>query len=162
MSTDNATKIQSADHTHEVRIHIDERPYMSPNPTTGKALYLLGNVKPGLKLYREVKGNREDPAIEDAPEVVHLKEDEHFHSGEPKGVTIIVEGTPHEWDRPQITYVDVVTLFDPTYPQHPDTIYSVKYRQGPSSNPEGILAPSGGPVNVKERMRFNVSPTGQS
>jgi hypothetical protein len=145
-----------------VRIHIDQKRYESPNPTTGEALYRLGYVNPGLKLYREVKGDREDQAVEHGPEVVHLKEDEHFHSGEPKGVTIIVEGTPHEWDKPRITYVEVVTLFDPTYPQHPDTIYSVKYRHGPSSNPEGILAPGGGPVKVKEGMRFNVSPTGQS
>lgn len=145
-----------------VRIHIDQQPYESANPTTGEALYRLGHVGSDLKLYREVKGDREDPAIENGPEIVHLKEDEHFHSGEPRGVTIIVEGTPHEWNEPKITYVQVVTLFDPTYPQHPDTTYSVKYRNGPSRNPEGIMAPGGGPVKVKEGMVFNVSQTGQS
>ena len=88
--------------TKTIRIHIDQKPYESPNPTTGADLYVLGQIKPGLKLYREVKGDQEDPAIENGPETIHLREDEHFHSGEPKGVTIIVEGTPHEWTKPSI------------------------------------------------------------
>jgi hypothetical protein len=29
-------------HKHPTRIHIDQKPYNSPNPTTGAALYLLG------------------------------------------------------------------------------------------------------------------------
>jgi hypothetical protein len=144
-----------------VRIHIDQEPYESPNPTTGSALYRLGHVKSGLKLYREVRGDREDPSIEDGPEAIHLTEDEHLHSGEPKAITIIVEGTPHEWKEPSITYTEVVTLFDPTYPQHPETTYSVKYKRGPGHKPEGILSP-GASVKVKEGMVFNVSPTGQS
>jgi len=143
-------------HHHIVRIHIDEKPYESPSPTTGEALYRLGHVKPELKLFREVKGDREDTTIENGPEVVHLTEDEHFHSGEPRGVTIIVDGTPHEWNKPEISYVEVVTLFDPAYPQHPKTTYSVKYRNGPSPNPEGTLSPGSKPVKVKERMIFNV------
>lgn len=147
---------------HEVRIHIDQQPYHSPTPTTGEALYKLGKVEAGMQLYREVVGNREDPSIEDGPEVVHLKEDERFYSGKPRGVTIIVEGTPHPWDKPKISYVEVVTLFDPTYPQHPETTYSVKYRNGPSQNPDGIMSPGSKPVKVKEGMIFNVSRTGES
>lgn len=155
------TEIQPK-HTHEVRIHIDQQPHKSPTPTTGEALYRVGHVKAGFKLYREVKGNHEDVAIENGPEIVHLREDEHFHSGEPRGVTIIVEGTPHEWNKAEISYVEVVTLYDPTFPQHPETTYSVKYRNGPSRNPEGILSPGSKPVKVKEGMKFNVSSTGQS
>ena len=146
---------------HHTRIHIDQKPYDSPNPTTGLALYRLGQVKAGLKLYREVDGNREDLAIEDGPETVHLKKDEHFHSGEPRSIMIIVAGTPHEWSKPVITYTEVVTLFDPTYPQHPETTYSVTYTRGHGDKPEGILAP-GASVKVKDGVVFNVSPTGQS
>ena len=149
-------------HPHEVRIHIDQQPYKSPTPTTGEALYLLSQVKPDLKLYKEVKGDHEDTAIENSHEIIHLKEDEHFHSGKPRGFTIIVDGTPHEWCKPEISYVEVVTLFDPTFPQHPETTYSVKYRSGPSRNHEGILSSGSKPVKVKEGMKFNVSATGQS
>jgi hypothetical protein len=162
MGTDDASKMGESEHNNKkVRIHIDQKPYESPNPTTGEALYRLGLVKPGLNLFREVGGNREDRAIENGPETVHLKEDEHFHSGEPQSITIIVEGTPHEWSKPSITYVEVVTLFDPTYPQHPDTTYSVTYKRGPAHKPEGILVP-GASVKVKDKMVFNVSSTGQS
>lgn len=149
------------DSQHEVRIYIDQHQYESPNPTTGDALYRLGCVKPGLKLYREVNGDRADPAIVDGPEVVHLKEDEHFHSGEPWNITIIVEGSPYEWSKSTLTYAEVVTLFDPNYPQHPEVTYSVTYERGHGNKPEGILAP-GASVKIKEGMVFNVSNTGQS
>jgi hypothetical protein len=35
---------------HSVRIHIDQKHYESRMPTTGEALYKLGNVAPGLVL----------------------------------------------------------------------------------------------------------------
>lgn len=144
-----------------VRVHIDQKPYQSPNPTTGAELYRLGHVRPGLKLYREVQGKREDIAIENGPEKIHLKQDEHFHSAEQSGVTIIVAGTPHEWNKPSITYAEVVTLFDPQFPQHPEVTYSVTYEHGPAHHHEGILTP-GASVKVKEGMVFSVSRTGQS
>ena len=78
-----------------------------------------------------------------------------------KMVTIIVNGTPHEWPKEEITYAEVVTLEVPDYPQHPEITYSVTYKRGHGNKPEGILAP-GASVRVKEGMIFNVSETGQS
>ena len=78
-----------------------------------------------------------------------------------KTVTIIVEGTPHEWPKGEITYEEVVTLEVPDYAQHPEITYSVKFRNGQGHKPEGTLPP-GGSVKVKEGMIFNVSETGQS
>lgn len=80
---------------------------------------------------------------------------------EQKSVTIIVEGSPHEWPKGEITYSEVVTLEVPDYAQHPEITYSVTYRKGHGSKPEGILSP-GGCVKVKEGMIFSVSETGQS
>lgn len=80
---------------------------------------------------------------------------------EKKTVTIIVEGTPHEWQKDEITYAEVVTLEVPDYAQHPEITYSVKYKRGHGNKPEGILSP-GGSVKVKEGMIFSVSETGQS
>jgi hypothetical protein len=159
MSTPHAGKTES--HQTTVRIHINQKPYSSPNPTTGEALYALARVPPGLVLYGEFSGDREDPAIKNGSGVVHLKEDEHFHSGLPKIITIIVSRTPHEWSKPRIDYVEVVTLFDPAYPQHPEWTYSVTYKHGPSENPHGILT-FGHSVKVKEEMVFHVKCTGQS
>lgn len=78
-----------------------------------------------------------------------------------KTVTIIVEGTEHEWPKGEIAYAEVVTLEVPDYAQHPEITYSVRYKRGQGNKPEGTLAP-GASVKVKEGMIFNVSETGQS
>jgi hypothetical protein len=78
-----------------------------------------------------------------------------------KTVTIVVNGTPHEWPKGEITYAEVITLEIPDYSQHPEITYSVKYKNGHGDKPEGGLSP-GGSVRVKEGMIFSVSETGQS
>jgi hypothetical protein len=78
-----------------------------------------------------------------------------------KMVTIIVEGTPHEWPKDDITYAEVITLEVPDYSEPSNITYSVKYKRGQGNKPEGILAP-GASVKVKEGMVFSVSETGQS
>ena len=80
---------------------------------------------------------------------------------EHKYVTVIVEGTPHEWPNEYITYAQVVTLEVQDYSQHPEITYSVKYKDGPRNKPEGVLSP-GASVKVREGMIFSVSETGQS
>lgn len=78
-----------------------------------------------------------------------------------KKVTIVVEGTPHPWDKKEISYAEVVTLEVPDYANDPNITYSVTYKRGQGSKPEGALAP-GASVKVKDGMRFSVSETGQS
>lgn len=78
-----------------------------------------------------------------------------------KTVTIVVEGTEHEWPKGDISYAEVVTLEVPDYAQHPEITYSVRYKRGHGNKPEGTLSP-GASVKVKEGMIFNVSETGQS
>jgi hypothetical protein len=46
------------EHKQYVRIHIDQNPYESPNPTTGETLYKLGHVQPGYDLFREVRHDK--------------------------------------------------------------------------------------------------------
>lgn len=81
---------------------------------------------------------------------------------DPKTVTIIVEGAPHEWPKnSDITYAQVVTLEVPDYPAHPEITYAVTYKNGHGAKPEGVLVPTAS-VKVKEGMVFSVSETGQS
>jgi hypothetical protein len=80
-----------------------------------------------------------------------------------KTVTIIVEGSPHPWPKNElISYVQVVTLEVPDYAQHPEITYSVTYRKGHGTKPEGILAAGAAGIKVKEGMIFSVSESGQS
>jgi len=84
------------------------------------------------------------------------------HADSPKVVTVVVEGTPHDWPKNEdISHAQVVTLEVPDYPQHPEITYSVTYRNGHVEKPEGVLA-LGASVKVKEGMIFSVSETGQS
>ncbi len=87
------------------------------------------------------------------------REDGHGH--EKKDVVLIVDGTPHPWIKGDISYVEVVTLEFPDFPQHPEISYSVKYKHGPGEKPEGTLSP-GSSIKIKNKMRFYVSQTGQS
>jgi hypothetical protein len=102
----------------------------------------------------------EEAELKHAEEV--LEKVEHQLERSHQFVTIIVDGTPHEVPkRERITYVEVVTLAHPDYPQHPEITYSVTFTKGPSEKPEGILSP-GGSIKVKEGMSFVVDRTGQS
>jgi hypothetical protein len=149
------------EHKHEVKIFIDQNEYKSPSPTTGAALYTLGKVEPGLELFREVTGDREDPEVSNGPETVHLKEDEHFHSGKPKEYKIYVNGQEKKVTTKIVSYEQIVQLAFPTPVTGPNIIYTVGYEDGPHKNPSGSLMP-GGKVHVKDGMIFDVTPTDKS
>jgi len=153
--------MENREHKHQVRIHIDQKPYESPNPTTGDALYALGKVPAGLELYREVSGDREDQPIENGQEVVHLKEDQHFHSGPPKTYTIYVNGQKKMVSTKTVTFDEIVRLAFPTPPTGANILYTISYEDGPPANPQGSLK-EGGAVKVKNGMIFNVTATDKS
>jgi hypothetical protein len=149
------------EHKHGVKIFIDQEAYHSPNPTTGSAMYVLGKVEPGMELFREVTGNREDPELPNGPEAIHLKEDEHFHSGKPKAYDIIVNGQQKTVTTKTVSYEEIVKLAFPDPITGPNIIYTVGYEDGPHHNPSGSLMP-GGKVKVKDGMIFDVTPTDKS
>lgn len=152
---------QEVKRKHEARIHIDEKRYESPNPTTGEALYKLGNVAPGLELYREVTGDREDLPIANGPETVHLREDEHFHSGPPKEFTVIVNGRKKEVTTKTLSFDQIVALAFNPVPVGPNIMFTITYRKGPEKNPEGTLT-EGATVTIKDGMIFDVTETNKS
>jgi hypothetical protein len=146
------------DKHHLIRIHIDRTPYESPSPTTGEALYKLGDVAKQENLYREVEGDDEDERIPRDESLIHLTLDEHFYSQ--KVFDILVNGDDHVIDTNEITYARVVELYLGSGGK-PSNEYLVKYSHGPVENPSGTLAP-GQKVKVKNGMRFRVAGTGES
>ena len=149
------------DEMHRRRIHIDQKEYESPNPTTGQALYSLGHVQEGLVLYHEVSGDEEDQLIVGGTETVHLQEDGHFHSGPPKKFTIIVNSRDRVVSTRELSFDQIVALaFDPV-PTSPNIKFTVTYKHGPKANPAGPLL-EGGSVEIKDRMVFVVTATDKS
>ena len=155
--------MENHEHKHEARIHIDEKPYESPNPTTGEALHKLGHVQPGFELFREVRGDKEDPVVENDVEPIHLRQDEHFHSGpaQPRKFTIIVNGQKKVVTKKIATFDEIVKLAFPSPLAGTNILYTVSYEDGPRVNPQGSLK-EGQSVKVKNGMIFNVTATDKS
>jgi hypothetical protein len=143
---------------HTVRVHINREPYTSPNPTTGEALYKLGDIAKHQELFREVGGDHEDELVPRGDTAIHLKQDEHFYSQ--KLFKIRVNGDEHEVNEKHISYAQVVDLYLGSGGK-PSNEYLVKYSHGPKDNASGTLAP-GQTVKVKDDMRFRVAGTGES
>ncbi len=148
-------------HHQVVRIHIDKQVYESPNPTTGAALYLLAHIPEGLWLFKEGHGHDEDTPIPNDGTAVELKNGDHFRTGkpEPAGITIYVNTEPVAWDRPQISYDELVKLAFPAGPFDGNVRYSITWTK-PDGTEGAVL--KGGKVKVVDGMKFDVRNTDKS
>jgi hypothetical protein len=66
----------------EAHITIDRKEFRSPNPTTGHALYVLGDVAKGYVLYREARGHGDDELIPDTGAIIKLHDGERFYTAQ--------------------------------------------------------------------------------
>ncbi len=67
---------------HEVHISIDKKKYTSPSPTTGQALYALGQIATGYDLFREAHGAGDDELIPITAVPVELHNGDKFYSAQ--------------------------------------------------------------------------------
>ena len=93
------------------------------------------------------------------------KEEEKSHDnkehGQEKETTIIVNGREKTWSEKEISFAQVVTLAFGTYVENGTTEYTVTYKRGQGSKPEGSMV-KGESVKVKDKMIFNVTATDKS
>jgi Multiubiquitin len=141
---------------HEIRIHIDREPYVSPNPATGTALYALGKIAPHRELFREEDGDREDILVPKDDSKIQLVEDEHFYSE--SIFHIFVNGQKKTVTNKILSYADVVAI---AFTPQPEFKYTITYRKGPRSNRKGTLD-EGQSVKIKNGMVFDVTQTNRS
>lgn len=143
----------------KTRIHIDRQTYQSPNPTTGEALYRLGEIDHGEELFREVAGDRQDVLVPRDGSPIKLTEDEHFYSQ--KDFRLIVNLEEKLVTQKKQSFSDILKLAYPTPPTGAEISYKMTYRKGPPANPKGSLV-EGKSVKVKNGMIFDVTPTDKS
>jgi hypothetical protein len=74
---------------------------------------------------------------------------------------IVVNTRPKEVLTPKLMFWEVVKLAFPEATPSQTTFYTVTYKRGPSSNPEGSMV-DGETVHLKDGMHFNVTPTDKS
>jgi hypothetical protein len=144
-----------------VRIQIDKKVYESPTPTTGAALYLLAHIPAELQLFKEVHRHDEDSPVHNDGATVELNNGDHFRTGkpEPAGTTIFVNTDPVTWNRPQISYDELVKLAFPDGPFDGNVRYSITWTKPDGS--EGAVL-KGGKVKVVDGMKFDVRNTDKS
>jgi hypothetical protein len=143
----------------KVRIHIDREAYESRNPTTGEALYHLGEIDHGEELFRELGGDQEDELVLRDTTPVSLTLEEHFYSQ--KTFRLIVNLEEKLVVKKKQSFDDIVKLAYPVPPPGPTPDYTVGYRKGPPANPKGSLV-QGQVVKVKDGMIFDVTPSDKS
>jgi hypothetical protein len=148
-------------HPAVVRIHIDKQFYESPTPTTGAALYVLAHIPAGLQLFKEEYGHDQELPIADDGSSIELKNGDHFRTGKPEhgNITIYVNTEPFVWERPQISYDELVKLAFPNGPVEGNVRYSITWTRPDGS--EGAVL-KGGRVKVIDEMKFDVRNTDKS
>ncbi len=78
-----------------------------------------------------------------------------------RAVTIVVNGRRKSVEQTMLKFDELLALaFDPV-PEGPNWCFTVTYRNGPPSNPQGTLS-EGESVRIKDGMVFNVTATDKS
>jgi hypothetical protein len=88
---------------------------------------------------------------------------EHIRSRKtaPKTITIIVNARKHQVKPGTISFEELLVLAFAAAPSGPNVCFTVSYRKGPKTHPEGSLLP-GQSVHVIEGMTFHVTATDKS
>jgi hypothetical protein len=130
---------------------------------TGKELRQLAKLNSSDEIFLDVSGSYEDQLITNDTKVDLARPGvEHFFSKErEKQVTLIVNGTPKNWEKRKIKFQDVIILAYGTYVDKPTMVYTVAYEDGPKQNPEGSMV-KGSQVFVKNKMIFHATATDKS
>lgn len=74
---------------------------------------------------------------------------------------IVVNGREKVWNEKEISFEQVVTLAFGSYVENDQIVYTVTYKRGEGSKPEGSMV-KGDVVKVKDKMIFNVTKTDKS
>lgn len=128
---------------------------------TGAEIRKLGNIPASEDIFLAIKKPWEDEPIPDDKQVnLARPEIEHFYS-KAKEIVIIVNGSPHKWNKIKISFKEVILLAFGQYIDKPTMVYTVAYEDGPKQNHEGSMF-AGQEVFVKNKMVFHATATDKS
>lgn len=123
----------------------------------------LGNIPPDVDIFLDIKEGWEDDLITD-DEVIDLArpgKEKFITKPVPVKFTVIVNAQKKEWDKPTISFEQVIVLAFGTYDPNPNIGYTVTYCRGHEPKPEGTMVKNS-VVLVKNKMLFNVTATDKS
>ncbi|MBA4300483.1 MAG: hypothetical protein C0433_10340 [Cyclobacterium sp.] len=123
----------------------------------------LGKIPPEADIFLDIKEGWEDDLITD-DEVVDLArpgKEKFITKPVPVKFTIIVNAQEKVWDKPTISFQQVIELAFGAYDPNPCKGYTVTYCRGHEPKPEGTMVKNS-VVRVKNKMLFNVTATDKS
>ncbi|MBD1395133.1 multiubiquitin domain-containing protein [Mucilaginibacter glaciei] len=130
---------------------------------TGAEIKDLAAIEATDQLWLSIEKPWEDELISDHEKVDLARPGiEHFYSKPvEKTITLIISGVPKSWDKPKISFKEVIVLAYGEYIDSPAMIYTVAYEDGPKQNPEGSMIKDK-EVFTKDKMIFHATATNQS
>lgn len=149
---------------HVLHLKIDGKQYeWRLQYITGAEIKHLANIPEEDELFLKIKEPwKDEPIANDTKVDLARPGIEHFFSKEkPHEITIIVNGTPHKWEKKQISFKQVIILAYGQYNDKPTMVYTVAYEDGPKQNPEGSMFKDS-VVYVKNKMCFHATATDKS
>ena len=79
-----------------------------------------------------------------------------------KEYTIIVNTREKTVAQKELTFAEIIALAFEKPPSGPQVYFTVKYRRGEGSKPEGTMVETDPPLKIKEGMIINVTATDKS
>lgn len=145
-------------------IKVDDKEYQVEELImTPMEIMELAGISPDIYYLKEFrKGGNEVSYKDDAEHKIAIKRGAHFVSCQREDITcVIVNAREKAWNSERISYEDVVNLAYANAPSNANIIYTIVYKNGVPSMPEGSLS-KGAVIYVKNKMIFNVVPSNKS
>jgi len=130
---------------------------------TGDSLRDWFGFAEDLRLFRDFESPRDEEISRETP--VKFSDGPVFITrGHADGgkTTIIVNTREKPVSQSELTFDEVVALAFENPPTGPYICFTIVYRNGPTSNPEGTMVEGGNPVKLQCGMIFNVTATDKS
>jgi len=149
---------------HTLPLTIDGKKYSwHKQYIKGAEVKKLGNISSEFEVFLKVDKTWDDELVKDEGEIDLARPGiEHFYSKEKHHeVIIIVDGSPHKWNKKEITFEEVIILAFGNYIDKPTMVYTVAYEDGPKENPYGSMI-KGSVVLIKNKMIFHATQSDKS
>ena len=139
---------------------VDDHAEVTTNPDqSGRTIRDLFGVDAASRLVRDFESPVDEPVGPD--DSAAFSDGPVFFTRQVTSIVIIVNGKRRRVTGPQLTFEELIQLaFDPP-PTGEFICFTITYRGGPCSNPEGSLL-EGQSVTITEGMVFNVTATDKS
>ena len=123
----------------------------------------LAGINPDRFYLKEIrKGNVEVSYKDDVEHKIAITKKSSFVSCEREEIKcVIVNAREKAWSNEKISFDDVVKLAYGEVSTNPNVIYTINYKRGVPSKPEGSMV-KGEVIYVKNKMIFNVTQTNRS